>query len=149
MNESYDIHSILENCLVMLHNKTMYRIGIRKDYFTESVYMVGNVGKLHQVFINILYNAVQAIENEGIVTIKTHKNDDSIVIEIIDTGCGISSENISKITDPFYTTKAPGIGTGLGLSITYSIVKEHKGNIEFQSIVNEGTTVKITLPTTI
>jgi signal transduction histidine kinase len=64
----------------------------------------------------------------------------------MDTGCGISEENLPKILDPFFTTKGPGKGTGLGLSITYNILKEHDGSIEFESKLGEGTTTKITLP---
>ena len=65
---------------------------------------------------------------------------------ISDTGCGISKNNLSKITDPFYTTKDPGKGTGLGLSVSYTIIQDHKGNLEIQSELNKGTTAIITLP---
>ena len=108
--------------------------------------MLGNIGELHQMFISILNNSIQAIENEGVISIKTQKFKENIVIDISDTGSGISEENISKITDPFFTTKDPGKGTGLGLSIVYRIIQDHKGNLEFQSKVNKGTIVKITLP---
>jgi signal transduction histidine kinase len=144
--ESYDIHTILESCLLMLNNKTKHRIEIVKDYFTETIPMIGNVGKLHQVFINILNNSIQSIDNEGSINIRTRKIEQNVIIEITDTGCGISTENISKITDPFFTTKDPGKGTGLGLSITYKIIQEHSGIIEFQSEINKGTIVKVTLP---
>lgn len=144
--ESYDIHTILESCLLMLNNKTKHRIEIVKDYFTETIPMIGNVSKIHQVFINILNNSIQSIDNEGSINIRTCKIEQNVIIEITDTGCGISTENISKITDPFFTTKDPGKGTGLGLSITYKIIQEHSGIIEFQSEINKGTIVKVTLP---
>jgi len=108
---------------------------------------LGNCGQLHQVFINILVNACQAIENKGIITIRTENNNDFASIRITDTGCGISEENLPKITDPFFTTKEPGKGTGLGLSITYNIIQAHGGKINFQSEVGVGTSVLITLPT--
>ena len=88
-NENYNIHSIIENCLGILNIKTLHRIEIKKDYFTEPISMIGNISELHQMFINILNNSIQAIENEGIISIKTQKLKDHIVIEISDTGCGI------------------------------------------------------------
>jgi signal transduction histidine kinase len=145
-NEYYNIHNIIENCLKFLNNKTLNRIKIKKNYFNEPISMLGNIGELHQMFISILNNSIQAIENKGIIFIKTQKYKEKIVIEISDTGCGIREENIPKITDPFFTTKDPGKGTGLGLSIVYKIIQDHKGKLEFQSVVNKGTVVKITLP---
>jgi signal transduction histidine kinase len=145
-NEEYNIHNIIENCLGFLNNKTNHRIEIKKDFFKEPISMIGNIGEIHQLFISILNNSIQAIENEGIIIIKTYKYKEDILIEISDTGCGITSENISKITDPFFTTKDPGKGIGLGLSIAYMIIQEHNGKLEIQSEVNIGTLVKITLP---
>ena len=72
--------------------------------------------------------------------------DQNILIQITDTGSGISKENIKKITDPFFTTKAPGEGTGLGMSIAYHIIKEHKGSIKYKSKEGEGTTVTVSFP---
>jgi signal transduction histidine kinase len=108
--------------------------------------VLGNVGQLHQVFVSILVNASQSIENEGSISISTEKEKDNICIKVTDTGCGISKVNLPRITDPFFTTKEPGKGTGLGLSIAYNIIQAHKGNISFQSEVNKGTIVKILLP---
>lgn len=130
----------------MLNNQLKNRIEVYKDFTSEVVTIPGNVGKLHQVFINILNNSSQAIDKKGSISITTHKQEKSIIIEISDTGKGISKENLPKISDPFFTTKDPGEGTGLGLSITYTIIQEHKGKIEFRSAKNNGTTVLITLP---
>lgn len=148
IDEDCTIHSIIENCLVMLNNLIFQNIKIVKDYTEELVVIRGNAGKLHQVFLNILTNAVQAIKQSGTITIKTRivSGTNNLIIEISDTGKGISVENLKKITDPFYTTREPGTGTGLGLSITYNIIQEHKGTLEFFSEVEKGTTVKITLP---
>ena len=145
-DENCDIHSIIDNCLLMLQNKVKDNIIINKNFSDETLIIAGNIGKLHQVFINVLVNAIQAIENKGIITINTKKQGENIVIEIIDTGSGISKENLSKITEPFFTTKEPGAGTGLGLSITYSIVKEHNGTIKFKSVENMETTVSFVFP---
>ena len=144
--EDCDIHYIINNCLLMLNNQLKRRIEINKNFNDETILIPGNMGKLHQVFINILTNSIQSIENKGTISIISTKKEKNIAIGISDTGNGINKDNLSKITDPFFTTKDPGKGTGLGLSITYSIIKEHKGNINFKSEKNKGTTVKITLP---
>ena len=145
-DEDCDIHSIIDNCLHVLNNKYKYTIDIEKKYSKEKLVLKGNVGKLHQVFTNILTNAIQSFKNEGEITITTFTKDKNAIIEIKDTGKGISKENLNKIVDPFFTTKEPGEGTGLGLSITYSIIKDHKGKIEFESEINKGTKSIITLP---
>ncbi len=145
-NEKCDIHSIIDNCMLMLHNKYKNRIEINKKYTNKTLLIKGNVGKLHQVFINVLTNSIQAIKNKGKILINTQIVDNIAVIKIIDTGSGISKKNILKITDPFFTTKDPGKGTGLGLSITYSIIQDHKGDIEFISEPDKGTTIILKLP---
>ena len=83
---------------------------------------------------------------KGEITIKTELNEQFIELTISDTGFGIKQDTLPKITEPFFTTKDPGEGTGLGLSITYSIIKEHDGELEFDSIEDKGTTVTIRLP---
>ncbi len=119
---------------------------INFHYSQEHFTLLCNEGKLHQAMLNILANAVQAIDNKGTITITTKINGEKLFISIEDTGYGISNENLSKILDPFFTTKNPGKGTGLGLSITYNNIKEHGGTIEFDSIQGKGTIVKISLP---
>jgi signal transduction histidine kinase len=130
----------------MLKNKLRNRIKVKKNYTTEPYRLTGNIGKLHQAFFNTLVNAVQAIENDGTIAITTRVKNGNISIEITDTGRGISEKNISKITDPFFTTKEPGEGTGLGLAITYNIIREHDGKLQFTSKENTGTTATIELP---
>jgi ligand-binding sensor domain-containing protein/signal transduction histidine kinase len=146
MDENCDIHEIIEHCLVILENQLKNKAEIIKDYTSSSVSVSGNDGKLHQVFLNILSNAGQAIMERGQITIKTVADHEYVRIFVLDTGCGISDENLQKIFDPFFTTKAPGEGTGLGLSIAYKIIEEHKGLIEINSILNNGTEVIVTLP---
>ena len=141
-----DIHSIIENCLVMLNNQIKDRITVEKKYTTKKFVLACNEGKLHQAILNVLSNAAHAIENEGIIKIKSFVKAKDFKLEVTDTGTGISNEHIDKILDPFFTTKAPGKGTGLGLSITYNILQEHNGTIEFKSKRHKGTTVIITLP---
>lgn len=145
-NEECNLHSIIDNCLVMLNNQLKHRVEVKKNYLHEDLLISGNVGKLHQVFINILSNALQSISEKGLISIRTQYYNNSAIIEISDNGSGISEKDLPKITDPFFTTKDPGKGTGLGLSITYNIISEHSGKLEFDSIIEKGTTVKITLP---
>ena len=146
LNEDCDIHSIIDNCLSMLHNQYKNSIHINTNYNNQAIILKGNVGKFHQVFINILSNAIQAIEKKGKITISTTIDNQSAKITIIDNGCGIEEKHLQKITDPFYSTKNPGEGTGLGLSISYSIVKSHQGTLKFKSTPNSGTEVLIKLP---
>jgi signal transduction histidine kinase len=146
LDEQVDVTQIIENCLIMLQNKTKNRIKITKNYYYKCCLIRGNVGKIHQVFLNILSNSIQAIASDGSLTIDISENDNYLLIKISDSGIGISEDNLSKITDPFFTTKKPGEGTGLGLSITYSIIEEHKGFLEFESEYGKGTTVLVSLP---
>ncbi len=141
-----NIHSILDNCLVMLHNATKYVIEIQKEYCAKPLVVFGNEGRLHQVFLNVLTNAIHAINDVGTIRIETNIKNSVCQISISDNGCGISQENLSRLTDPFFTTKDPGKGTGLGLSITSKIIKDYNGTIIFKSKVGKGTKVTITLP---
>lgn len=146
ISDKIDIHAIVDNCLFLLHHITISRIEIIKKYTHKPYTLIGNEGNLHQALFSIIANAVQAINDKGTVTINTEIEGERIKISVIDTGCGISEENLPKILDPFFTTKEPGKGTGLGLSITYNILQEHNGTIEFESKLNKGTTVIIKLP---
>jgi PAS domain S-box-containing protein len=141
-----NIHDIIENCLIMLHNQTKHRIKITKDFFSGEYELICNEGKIHQAILNLLANAVQAIEGDGEIIVSTALLKNNLEVTITDTGCGISEENIAKIFDPFFTTKEIGKGTGLGLSITYNLIHENNGTIQCQSKVNEGTKFIITLP---
>jgi len=148
ITENCDIHSIIDNCLLMLNNQIKNDIKIVKNFTNIPYELIGNEGRLHQAILNILTNAIQAINKKGNISISTNLEKENLIIKIADTGSGISEENIKKITDPFFTTKDPGKGTGLGLSIAYNIIKEHKGSIKFESTEGEGTTVTITFPIT-
>ena len=145
-NEECDIHKIIDNCLVVLNSTLENKIEIKKNYTEKGFILLGNEGQLHQVIINIIKNAEQAIENEGVISIHTELRNEYLKIVMTDTGCGITPENIDKVTDPFYTSKAPGEGTGLGMSITYNIIKEHNGEINHESELEKGTQVTVKLP---
>jgi PAS domain S-box-containing protein len=142
-----NIHSIIENCLVILNYEIKYKCTVIKNFLSSELIIQGFEGKLHQVFLNILLNAVQSM-NKGTITIETSlsPNTNNAQIKITDTGKGIDPEILNKIFDPFFTTKEPGEGTGLGLSIVYSIIREHNGSIIYNSAINKGTEVLIALP---
>jgi PAS domain S-box-containing protein len=145
-NTSCNLHTIINNCILMLNNQIKNRVTIEREFTLEPFTISCNEGKLHQAILNLISNAVQSIENKGTIRIKTRKDNKNIQIIIADSGCGISSDNLSKIRDPFFTTKAPGRGTGLGLSITSNIIEEHDGSLDFESELGKGTKVYINLP---
>ncbi len=145
-DEKCDLPTIVENCLMILNTQIDSDIQISKTYTPQNYTLLGNDGELHQVILNILTNAIQAIQKQGTININTHIEGNRIIITISDSGQGISEENLKKITDPFFTTKAPGKGTGLGMSIAYKIIKKHNGSIEYISKLGQGTQVVLTFP---
>ena len=145
-DEKINIHDVIDNCLAMLGGQIRNYITVRKKYTYDPVVCLGNGGKLHQAFLNLLTNAIQAIENEGDIQISTESINGNLLIYIKDTGVGISEENMAKISTPFFTTKDPGKGTGLGLSITYKIITDHKGSIQIKSEINKGSEFIVSIP---
>jgi len=140
-----DIHEGIDSTLILLHNKYKNRIEIVKKY--KKIPLVECFpGQINQVFMNILSNAVDAIEENGTITISTSLSANNVRISIRDSGNGIPESLRDKIFDPFFTTKGVGKGTGLGLSITQSIVEKHKGKIEVKSETGKGTEFIILLP---
>lgn len=102
--------------------------------------------EIDQVFVNLVSNAVQAMQGKGRLRLATCVQGEDVVAEVLDTGCGIPKAVLHKIYDPFFTTKEPGKGTGLGLSISYRIVKEHRGEISCESVHGGGTEFIVRLP---
>lgn len=140
-----NIHENIDSTLTLLYNQYKNRIEIIKNY--------GNLplvkcypDNLNQVFMNILMNATQAIQDKGQIIITTMQKDNRAIISIRDTGEGISKDTIDKIFEPFFTTKEVGIGTGLGLSISYRIIQDHHGTIQVKSEVGEGSEFIINIP---
>ncbi len=146
VDEKCNIHEIIENCLLILHNKIRNKVRVITNFTSQSAILKGNEGRLHQAMMNIIANAEQAIVDEGTLTITTRRKSDVMEIWIEDDGEGIPEENLMKISDPFFTTKPPGEGTGLGLFITFSIIEEHSGSIEVESNPSEGSKFIIKLP---
>jgi PAS domain S-box-containing protein len=142
-----DVHAVINDVLSLLeHQMRNGRIQVRKELSAPSPIVQGIEYKLQQVFLNLFLNARDAMPRGGWLTIATSAGDGSAVVEVSDTGSGIPSDHLSRIYDPFFTTKELGKGTGLGLSITYGIVQEHAGTITCESVVGQGTRFVLTLP---
>ncbi len=146
-----DIHRVLDDTLQLLEPQLRRSdIEIVRDYAENLPPVHGNSVKLQQVFTNLILNARDSIANgNGRITLATRRGDDdeSLLIEVADSGVGIAPEDVAKIYDPFFTTKGVGRGTGLGLAVTYGIVQEHSGHINVSSTPGLGTTFRIMLPT--
>jgi signal transduction histidine kinase/CheY-like chemotaxis protein len=135
----------IDSTLIILNSQLKDRISIVKDYAGLPLLMCFP-GQLNQVFMNILYNAADAIQGTGEINIKTSQVGNNLVLRFKDNGSGMPEEIRSHIFEPFFTTKPVGKGTGLGLSISYGIIEKHKGTIEVTSEVGKGTEFIITLP---
>ncbi|MDH4090804.1 MAG: HAMP domain-containing histidine kinase [Cyclobacteriaceae bacterium] len=140
-----NLNESLESTLTLLHSSFKNRIQIVKD-FGKIEEVECFPGKINQVFMNILSNAIQAIPGEGTVFIRTRQEGNLVKVSIKDTGAGMSEVVRKKIFDPFFTTKDVGKGTGLGLSISFGIIQKHHGEIEVFSNPGEGTEFVISLP---
>jgi PAS domain S-box-containing protein len=142
-----DINAVVNDVLSLLeHQFRTGSIQVRKELTDVPPVVQGMEHKLQQVFLNLFLNARDAMPKGGWLTIVTRGDRDGAVVEIADTGSGIPAEQLSRIYDPFFTTKEIGKGTGLGLSITYGIVQEHGGSITCDSQVGQGTRFSIRLP---
>lgn len=120
-------------------------IEIRKRYQPDVV-VKGNPDELLHVFVNLITNAVQAMEHQGTLTLETALSADATVVRVSDTGCGIPSELLGRIFEPFFTTKPPGKGTGLGLYNIKSVIHHMNGSIEVESQVGRGSAFTLTFP---
>ncbi len=140
-----NINEGLESAINIVWNEMKYKAALEKD-LGDLPMTKCNIGQLNQVFMNILMNAVQAIDKWGEIRVKTWATDKDIFISISDTGCGIPPQILNKIYEPFFTTKEVGKGTGLGLSVSYDIVKKHGGYITVDSEPGKGTTFTICIP---
>ena len=141
-----DIHEGLDSTLTLLQHELKNKVTVTKDYDNTIEAIPCYPGQLNQVFMNILRNAVDSIDDEGEIIIKTKKLEANIEISIKDNGAGMSEEIKTKIFDPFFTTKDVGKGTGLGLAISHGIIEKHGGTIEVESQEGKGSEFVIELP---
>jgi len=145
--QTFDIHEGLDATLTMLGHKLGGDIEIVRDYDRSLPQIAAFPGELNQVWTNLIDNAVDAMDGEGTLTVRTHDGgDDRVVVEICDTGPGVADEVRSRIFEPFFTTKPMGKGTGLGLDIAWRIVVgRHHGDIRLDSVPGD-TRFRVTLP---
>ena len=141
----YDLHEAIESSLTLLGNRYKEDVTVHKHY-GRIPKVVCSPGQINQVFMNLLRNAEQAIEEKGNVWITTYQENENVIVKIRDDGRGISSEHLSSVFNPFFTTKPVGSGTGLGLSISYGIIEQHGGTMTVESEVGEGATFIVSLP---
>ena len=140
-----DIHEEIESSLTLLNHLLKDRVTVHRK-FGELPEVECVRSQMDQVFLNLLANAAQAIPGPGAITIDTHRDGDTAVIAIADTGPGIAPEIMGRLFDPFFTTKPVGEGTGLGLSISYEIVKKHGGEIRAESPPAGGAVFTVRIP---
>lgn len=142
-----DINEIIEKAMSILENEfRLKHIQIQKKLLADSPWTLLDAGQLEQVFVNILINAIEAVDDKGTIHLRSMLNMENsrLSIEISDNGCGISPENVSKIFEPFFSTKPKG--SGLGLAVSYGIVRNHQGDIRVISKPGEGTNFIVELP---
>ena len=146
-----DVNTVLEETLFLLkHHERFKRMSVVRELDRETTPVAhGNAEQLIQVFMALLLNAMDAMNGRGAILVRTRRgrpSEEPVVIEISDEGHGIPRAELTKIFEPFYTSKPPGRGTGLGLSICYSIIADHGGRIEVDSLLAKGTTFRVLLP---
>lgn len=141
------INEVIEDALGILENEIrLHRIAIAKSLAPDLPNTSLDLTLMRQVFVNLLLNAVEAMGEGGTITIQSHMSPSGrrLRVEVSDTGCGISDEDLPKVFDPFFSTKANG--TGLGLAVTYGIIQKHEGTIQVFSQLGQGARFLIELP---
>ena len=142
----YNVNDGLDKTLLIVKNALKRKVTVHKHY-GDVPDITCAPSQINQIFLNLISNAAQAIEDTGDIVITTKVIDDlKISVSIADTGCGIPDEILAKIRDPFFTTKDVGVGTGLGLSIVEKIVSTHSGELEIKSEVGKGSVFTVILP---
>jgi two-component system NtrC family sensor kinase len=149
--ELSDINAIIEQTLFLVkHHARFKKMKLHTMLDAGIDPVLANAEQLIQVFMALLINAVDAMSENGNITVRTRRgltNQEAVIAEVIDEGHGITRTDLPKIFEPFYTTKPPGRGTGLGLSICYGIIAEHGGRIEVDSAIGAGSTFRVVFPT--
>jgi len=143
--QKIDLHENIDTTLTLIHHELKDKVTIIKKY-GDIPYIQCYPSELNQVWMNLLRNAIQAIEDRGTIKIATSADETQVFVRISDTGKGIPPENVEKIFDPGFTTKGVGVGPGLGLSTVYNIIQKHNGDIKVESEVGKGTKFTISLP---
>ncbi|MGX9367380.1 two-component system sensor histidine kinase NtrB [Desulfoplanes sp. PS50] len=142
------VNNVIQNCLKLLHPRLSKLPDglIELSLSEEGPCVVGHSGELMQVTLNLILNALHAVEASGTIHIASYALESMVLIQVSDTGYGIAPENLDKIFDPFFTTKSPGSGIGIGLSTCYNIITKHGGEITVSSDEGKGAVFEIILP---
>jgi two-component system NtrC family sensor kinase len=147
VTEPADVNQILEGALALVAQQaTFFNVTVEKTLAAALPPVPADKSQLQQVFLNIIINGVQAMQEKGTLGLTTRLADGSVEVLISDSGPGIPAELVDRIFDPFFTTKESGRGTGLGLSIAYGIVRKHNGSISVESAPGKGSTFVVRLP---
>ncbi len=141
----FNVNEGLEKTLLITKNKLKNKVTVHK-HFGEVPVIHCSPSQINQVFLNLITNAADAIEESGEIVVRSWEEDGNVKVSVADSGCGIPDDVMEKIRDPFFTTKEVGKGTGLGLSIVDRIVTSHNGSLDIESVVGKGTVMTITLP---
>ena len=141
-----NVHKGIKSTLIMLNHKLKQKnIEVVKDFKENIPEAMLYVSEMNQVWTNLIDNAIDAMEDNGVLKISTEVENGNIKTQIVDNGSGIPEEHISKIFDPFFTTKSIGKGTGMGLEVVHRIIQQHNGDIKVNSKKGE-TTFTICIP---
>jgi signal transduction histidine kinase len=145
-----DVNSIIEQTLFLLkHHERFKRLTVKREFAPGLPPVLVDPERIIQSFMALMLNAMDAMNSRGVLTVRSGRNPDrrdELLVEFIDTGSGMRQEELTKIFEPFYTTKPQGRGTGLGLSICYGIIEDHRGRIEVESQMGVGSNFKVSLP---
>jgi len=145
--QDVDIINSLETTLKIMHHKLKRGIVVVRDYAPDLPKVMTNGGELNQVWTNLIDNAADAMNEKGTLTVRAVRDNDYVLVEIIDNGPGIPAEIQSRIYEPFFTTKPMGQGTGMGLDLVYRIVKQIRGLLTLKSVPGHTSfQVRIPLP---
>jgi signal transduction histidine kinase len=141
-----DVNQVIEQVLAMVgHQAQLQKVEVVQEFSPSLPKVMADFDQLQQIFTNLSLNAIQAMPEGGKLTVRSSAVDSEVRVDVQDTGCGISKENMSKLFTPFFTTKVKGKGVGLGLAVVHGIIERHKGRIEVQSEVGNGTTFSVYL----
>jgi len=142
-----DLHELVQEVYeYMQHYVEQHSVPMRLSLVHAQPYIVANRDDIGLALVNLIHNAIEACSDGGHVTVSTTVEEAHVQMQVRDTGVGLSQEELQKVFDPFYTTRQEVGGTGLGLSLTHRIITDHRGSIELQSALGQGTTVCVRLP---
>jgi len=142
------VNELLEELISLTAQKAKYSsVSVRSEFAPDNPVLMGSPTELQQVVLNLINNAIDAIEKpEGVVVVRSRMEGKDVVIDVADNGKGIPQADLVRIFEPFYTTKPVGKGTGLGLSICYGIINKMGGDITVESELDEGSVFHVRIP---